>query len=749
MSQLAGPRSANIYGDLPVGEVIPGSRYRVLTKLGEGGMGVVYSAVHVDLDKRVALKVLRPDPARDPKAVDRFRREARTASKIGSPYITDVTDFGELPDGRLFFVMEYLDGVSIGRLLRAGEKFPPERAIPILRQMAKALGATHERGVIHLDVKPDNVVLMQKGNRHDAVKVVDFGIAGLLSESQGGQKVISGTAAYVAPERAIGGAYDHRSDIYSLGIVAYELLAGGPPFLGRDYMTTLTMQVKDKPLPFARSAPHARIPPALEKVIFQLLEKDPASRPQSMTEVEARLCEAQIAAGLRTEWDDLELPLVAEEWRRTLAEGMPTPWSKKRKLIVGGALGVAFAGLCVGVYFGAIRGPRVVVREVRFAATQTDEVPQVAASLVKAVEAARRNQYVRPEGASAFDHLNNADDEARRLSRRSRGVELLRDAYASALASIGDELLGAKLYDLAALKFEEAALFRPDDASLRKRADEAQALAGDTRKGKPRLMIRATAANGVRTLPPVEDQRKTLASDAFAAARAGQVGDAEGVLVQLRALDPQGGEVRRLAVALRTAARDRWSDGRAGEAQPLYQLLSEVDPTDHEAKQRAQGAPDQATRQPSPPEPAPPESHARAVHRAQAVPDDANEVPRDRATSRAATRQGQQAMAGAHLADAEEAFTRAVRADPLNAQAIAGLAAVAFERARYAEALDYARRATRLAPKAPAYELLLGDAYYKLLRLDDAAATYQKAKQLGASPSEVDGRIAKVQAKLR
>ena len=148
--------------DLALGEVIPGSRYRAIAAIGKGGMGAVYEAEHVDLQKRVALKVLLSTSARDPKRVANFLHEARTASRIGSPHIADVTDFGELPDGRVYFVMEYLEGFSLGELLRRGGALNPERALPILRQMAKALGATHEKGVIHLDVKPDNVMLTQE-----------------------------------------------------------------------------------------------------------------------------------------------------------------------------------------------------------------------------------------------------------------------------------------------------------------------------------------------------------------------------------------------------------------------------------------------------------------------------------------------------------------------------------------------------------------------------------------------------------
>src|SRR5690348_10371190 len=216
------------------GQIIPGTRYKVLAKVGQGAMGVVYAAEHVDLEKRVAIKLLAGRVAQRGDAVERFRNEARTASKIGSPYICDVTDFGELADGRLFLVMEYLSGRPLRAPLDSEGYITPARAIPILRQVAKALGAAHDKGIIHLDVKPDNVMLLD--GRRESIKVVDFGVAGLLGDrplDQGNgelETTVNGTPAYMAPERALGRGYDHRSDIYSLGVMAYEVLTGTIPF---------------------------------------------------------------------------------------------------------------------------------------------------------------------------------------------------------------------------------------------------------------------------------------------------------------------------------------------------------------------------------------------------------------------------------------------------------------------------------------------------------------------------------------
>ena len=732
--------------DLGPGQVIPGTRYRILSKIGEGGMGSVYAAEHVDLEKKVAIKVLRADLVPDVETLQQFRQEARAASKIGNIYICDVTDFGEVPDGRVFFVMEYLDGISLARVLRDAPTVEPGRAIAILRQVAKALGAAHEKGIVHLDVKPDNVMLVQRGKRGDAVKVVDFGIAGLMHLS-GEEQEIAGTPEYVAPERASGHGYDNRCDIYGLGVTAYEMLSGSVPFHGKNHLTTLTMQVKDAPETLRRRAP--TVPAELEAVVMNMLEKDPAARPQSMAAVEALLCEAQIAAGLTTAWDDLELPAVDEAWRLKLAKRMPAPGVRARKAMLAGATGVAIAAAALALFFG-IRKPKIVVKEVRVELTNTQEAPAVAAALVEADKAARRQLYVEPPDASALHFIQTAELEASKidLARPSAGAASLRRAYASALSVIGNELLKAGLRDLAVVKFKEALLFLPDDAELAAKAE----LTPEERKNRSR----ATAA----TPPPRADPAKEAATRVFVSAMDGRVSEARLALRALAERDEGGVQSAKLADGLRTLAGNDWSKKQVDRARPLYQLISELDPLDLEARERAKpgsGLP--------PPNPTPAAAVAPVVPTVvtptppvAAVPPKAKKreagdgsdaaMPRDAAASQKAAAAGQAAMARGRLGDAEEAFNRAIRADSTNPVAVGGLAEVAFEHARYAEALDYARRASRLAPQSSRYLVVLGDAYFKLLRYDEAQATYQKARALAPKDDGIKSRLERVQAKL-
>ena len=731
--------------ELGAGQVIPGTRYRILSKIGEGGMGTVYAAEHVDLEKMVAVKVLRGDVAPDAETLQQFRQEARAASKIGSIYICDVTDLGEVPDGRVFFVMEYIDGVSLARVLRETPRLPPGRAIGILRQVAKALGAAHEKGIVHLDVKPDNVMLVQRGKRGDAVKVVDFGIAGLLHQSSEEQE-ISGTPEYVAPERATGRGYDSRCDIYGLGVTAYEMLSGTVPFHGKNHLTTLTMQVKDTPDSLRRRAPE--VPAELEAVIMNMLEKDPATRPQSMAAVEALLCEAQIAARLTTPWDDLELPPVDEAWRLKLAKRMPVAGGRARKAMLTAATVVAITAAALALFFGT-RKPKVVVREVRVELTNTQEAPAVAAALVEADKAARRQLYVEPADASALHFIQTAELEASKvdLARPSAGAQSLRRAYASALSVIGNELLKAGLRDLAIVKFKEALFFLPDDAELAAKAE----LTADEKKNRSK-----TAA-----APPRTDPAKDAATRVFVSAMDGRTSEARLALRTLAERDSGGVQSAKLADGLRNLAGNAWSRNQPDRARPLYQIISELDPLDLDARERAKPgsapvppvAPKPAAITPTPPVvaatvPVPVTTPKPRKRDPEAATDAAPPPPRDPAASQKAAAAGQAALARGRLAEAEEAFNRAVRADSTNPIGVGGLAEVAFEHARYAEALDYARRASRLAPQTPKYLIVLGDAYFKLLRYDEAQATYQKARALAPRDEGIKSRLDRVQAKL-
>jgi serine/threonine-protein kinase len=257
-------------------------RYRIDKCLGEGGMGAVYLAEHVRMHKQFAVKLLHPEMGRLAEAVFRFQREAVAAGRVDHEHLVTATDFGELPDGSMYLVLEYVPGKSLGALLAEGP-VPTVRALKIARQIAAALAAVHAVGVFHRDLKPDNVMLVERaGTDEDFVKLLDFGMAKVQMDLADEQPqltragLVFGTPRYMAPEQAGGEPTDHRADIYSLGIVLYAMLRGSPPFSADEIRDVLKMQRFDPPPPLPK-----QIDPAVAAFVMTLLAKDPKQRVQT------------------------------------------------------------------------------------------------------------------------------------------------------------------------------------------------------------------------------------------------------------------------------------------------------------------------------------------------------------------------------------------------------------------------------------------------------------------------------------
>ncbi len=280
--------------------LILGERYRLLSRIGEGGMGTVFLAEHVALGKQVAVKVLRAEYSQDDELVRRFEQEARSASRIDHENVVDVVDFGRTPGGSLYFVMEALEGESLARLIHREGALPVERALRILAQICQALGAAHACGVVHRDLKPENVILVRRDDGADLVKVLDFGISRTHGVPEGGRITrvgsIIGTPEYMAPEQAMGTAVDHRCDVYAFGVLAYEMLTGRLPFQGDSPLATLLKHQGEPPVPPSRLRPD--LPAEAEAMVLRALVKRPEGRQQDMAEVSADLCRALAAAGL-------------------------------------------------------------------------------------------------------------------------------------------------------------------------------------------------------------------------------------------------------------------------------------------------------------------------------------------------------------------------------------------------------------------------------------------------------------------
>src|SRR5215470_1017082 len=270
-------------------------RFEMLDRIGEGGMGVVYRARQISVDRTVAIKVLNAQVAQDPQWVGRFINEAKACSKLQHPNTVRLIDFGQTRDGLLFMAMEFLDGMSLRTAIDRGGRMAPARVLKIIMQCCQSLAEAHGLGIIHRDIKPDNLFLVTLAGQPDFVKVLDFSVAklkqaaGSAMQTQAG--VVFGTPNYMSPEQGRGLPLDARSDIYALGIVAYEMLMGRPPFSSQNPMEVLAMHVRT-PVP-----PLVGIPDRISQVVMRALAKDPAHRQQTVEQLHNECQNAIIEMG--------------------------------------------------------------------------------------------------------------------------------------------------------------------------------------------------------------------------------------------------------------------------------------------------------------------------------------------------------------------------------------------------------------------------------------------------------------------
>ena len=271
--------------DALLGSVLD-KRYRIIDRIGEGGMGKVYKAQHIILDKPFAIKVLNPELAQREDSIKRFINEARLTSKIGHPNIIEVTDFGKTPGGSFYFVMEYVSGKTLFDLLNSKKTIPIKETIEIITQCADALYAAHQAGIVHRDLKPDNIMLVVKGDGSYFAKILDFGISKIIGEASTrltSSGVIIGTPEYMSPEQASQENTDHRTDIYSLGVIMYQMLTGSLPFYSTNPLNLLMMHKTKSPKPMKSFNPN--IPTALENICMKCLSKNPQDRYPNMKEL--------------------------------------------------------------------------------------------------------------------------------------------------------------------------------------------------------------------------------------------------------------------------------------------------------------------------------------------------------------------------------------------------------------------------------------------------------------------------------
>jgi eukaryotic-like serine/threonine-protein kinase len=362
-------------------------KYRVVRRIGEGGMGLVYEAVHTVIEKRVAMKVLRDDFSKKPEVVERFQLEAKSASRIGHENIVDISDFGRTPSGASYFVMEFLEGEDLASRLEREGTLEPEALVRILVQCCAALGAAHEKGIVHRDMKPENIYLTKRAGNDAFVKIVDFGIAKMSeieTEGEPGRKLtktgmIFGTPEYMSPEQAAGKSLDHRVDIYALGVILFECLAGRVPFVGDSFMGILTQHMFDEFPSMIDVNPNVACPPALEAVMTRAVMKDPAQRYQTMAEMADDLVSALGGSVGRATFDNFERARVDGTGAVRVEKAAPSSPPAKGRL----GLWIALAGVVAAGLAG--------VAYVKMSGTETAleleaPVEQTAAALVAAPE---------------------------------------------------------------------------------------------------------------------------------------------------------------------------------------------------------------------------------------------------------------------------------------------------------------------------------------------------------------------------
>ncbi len=358
---------AEQHNDPMVGRTLD-DRFTMIAKLGAGSMGAVYRAKQQAMGREVAVKILRSDKALDEAAKARFLREARATSLLASPHTVTVFDFGECPSGELYLAMELLEGESLGQRLTRVKRISAAAAVDTAKQALRSLAEAHAKGIVHRDLKPDNLFyarVTHGGDVEEVVKVLDFGIAKMLGQGGGEINAIEtqagtvfGTPRYMSPEQAQGKSLDGRSDLYSLGVLLYQMLTGRPPFTDDDAIIVMARHIKTAPKPPREAAPDAAIPPELEAVVLRALSKDPTQRPATAEAFSAELTRAleaapAIVSGVRTSMPaaaTLDAPAAPSDDTLSAAAA-PAPPRAMWPFALAGAVAVAIVVLAGALLF--------------------------------------------------------------------------------------------------------------------------------------------------------------------------------------------------------------------------------------------------------------------------------------------------------------------------------------------------------------------------------------------------------------
>ena len=434
-----------------IGDVLD-SKFRITGVLGSGGMGCVYLAEHLSLRRPVALKLLHPEVEGIDEVTLRFEREAFATGRVDHPNCVNVSDFGRLEDGTLYMVLEVLDGVSLFDLIEKEGRIEWKRALHVGRHVLSALACAHGAGIVHRDVKPENVILVDQEEDPDFAKILDFGIAKLFDGANLQSDdprltqlgVTIGTPTYIAPEQAFGQPIDARADLYALSVMLYEMIAGVPPFEAEEVVALLSMHTSAEVPPFRKMAPDARVPKSVEALIRDGLEKNKEDRVSTAGEYIARIDEILGDESFTSSGDGdsglREIPsLVAEGLRETVAPAVARAVTKRRtpkQIVVTTATIIAFLAVVVFV-FGS-KGPDYLPTRNHLPGVPPKHGPEAEA-------AAEMLEQGRPKEAAAY-----LIERKKEVREEPYAQMVLGHAHASAQRSI-----------LALVAYEKAILLEP------------------------------------------------------------------------------------------------------------------------------------------------------------------------------------------------------------------------------------------------------------------------------------------------
>lgn len=320
--------------DLLIGAILD-DKYKLERHIGRGGMGSVYVAHHTKFNKQVAVKVLSRDMTEDPTCYERFRREADASARIKHPNAVSVIDFGQTSDDIVYLVMEYVEGVTLRKLIEREKRLSPERTVNLARQICAGIGAAHRANIVHRDLKPDNVMI-EIIDGQEVVKVLDFGIAKLKDSQQQSQITktdsVLGTPHYMSPEQCSGGSIDYRSDIYSLGIILYEMLSGHVPFQATSAPAVIVQHVTKDPTPLKKICPD--VPEPLSHVVMRALDKQTSRRQQSALDLANQLDAALTISGIPND-RSAKSSSLATQWRVVFHGVLDNSEAGQQKLLDG------------------------------------------------------------------------------------------------------------------------------------------------------------------------------------------------------------------------------------------------------------------------------------------------------------------------------------------------------------------------------------------------------------------------------